>query len=283
MLLLAKRQFVRLMTLLLVGLFATVTVNSQTAVSPDEFVWAAFEKLSRSDHRYVVETNLQQALTEPDAEATTRDFVIRLEAEVAANGDYRAQRTYINAPDETITVEWGQIDGERYHWISEEVAQMINITAGVWLEEDLIATYETNFSIDFYLSLTQYHPLQALLPNPGVIRQVTELDSAEIDGRALRVFDVEVDSRLIWLLDQTGGSLEALAELMLNPTPPDYESNYDLRLRAWIGADDGRLYRLEADEVIDTTLPDLTISEVLFSVYTLAYPDEPIIIEANPG
>jgi hypothetical protein len=131
---------------------------------------------------------------------------------------------------------------------------------------------------------------QSFLTEDSAVLGIEELDSAEIDGQTMRVFDINYDTTALaasGVFDAMSSSLGSLAgpqggdpQEMIQDMFEDAEITYT----AYVGADDGLLHQLDNTMAIDATLSfqGMTLPLVMTIDSTTVFSDfnEPVEIEA---
>lgn len=124
--------------------------------------------------------------------------------------------------------------------------------------------------------------------NEESVTSITKLDADEIDGQAMRVFEIEYDVQ--YLVDN--GVLDTLASALASSAPgvdlrdllTQMMDGATLTLKVWVGDDDDLIHHMENELSVDTTIEiqGQKVDLVQTSTATIDFSgfDEPIEIEA---
>ncbi len=259
-----------------------------------ETIAGALALLGEADsYAYTVTLDTTNQLTDESGETFGARQLYEISG--AANGaDYQdtVELTMVplEAEDEaqTTTLERVQVDETFYARLDALLAEQLGVDGGWWAQAELL----TSLGED---SVRRYSAEQlALLPTPAtlsidenLIRSIEEAEPEKIDGLAMRVFDVEmkaVEAAMALHQVATGDRLASFFEnaaLLLH-------SEFSFTYRLYVGAEDGRLYRVESAAY--TYLPflafggdsdpdyDITTDDRL--TYAISEYDMPVEIEA---
>jgi hypothetical protein len=136
-------------------------------------------------------------------------------------------------------------------------------------------------------SLSQLYTLLYPMDEESVL-SIVKAEADEIDGQAMRVFDIEYDTNVL----VTSGYMEIVAESLAASAPGvDVEElatqmleSATLNMRVWIGEDDGYLHRMENELYFNTELAiqgmTIPMEQTATSTVTFSGFDEPLEIVA---
>lgn len=260
---------------------------------PADVVWRAFRDLARSDgYAFTAElVGRTEVISELEFEDDVTEFILRATGEVDADGNYRITRsaTVDRSLDDEIEFsdEWPverlverlTIGDDVYVNLSDEYADMLRVEAGWWRMDELAVAhtdqaFETFFDIFIDSEQSTWILPADMLPSQSIILEITGTDEGEIDGEPMLIYDIEIDGMLLWL-NESGISTAEAAALRADPEFRE-NSRFEEFYRVWIGADDGRLYRIEAatDRIVWYG-EALTLIEDFTTHVEISHADEP--------
>lgn len=208
-------------------------------------VLAAFERLETYTFTSII-TN-ETTYTDAAGKVTTTIGVVSVDGNIQANGDrqvtlrqFSGESLVAALASRGLIVEQRVIDGETYvNFGGVEYLEIIE--PGWWRYEDLQAQIESG-AAQVLIDQTLQSPVpHEYLPAADYIKSVTELPGEEIDGVAMRVFEVEIDAKQLQLDMLPGTAEEKDAELEKNADLID-ALEFSTMYRLWLRAEDGRLH-----------------------------------------
>jgi hypothetical protein len=243
----------------LVGMMTAVSMGQATVDDPQAVVLAAFERLET--YTFTSQLTSHSIYTNEAGESTEVVSLSTLDGNVLANGD--RQTTLKQFSGETIVDAFGSramivdqlVIGDETYVNIGNVEYMEIIEPGWWRYEDLKAQFEsvsTGVVVDQALQSAVPHEY---LPAVDYIKTVTEQPGEEVDGVAMRVFDVEVDVMQMRLDEIPGTTEEREAELEKNADLIEVMA-FSSVYRLWLRAEDGLL--LQGTVTSHSLLPYLT-------------------------
>jgi hypothetical protein len=189
-----------------------------------------------------------------------------------------------------MTIEIVLLDGVAFLRGSSESPMLANIIPTEWTEiDDSIATTNPTLAGFSPSALQQFYGINAAF-DAETIESITELDSAEIDGQSMRVFEIEysldalLESGMLSGLTGGMGAQAGMSDEDLQALVEDILSGSDATYTAYIGADDGLLHQLDSVLTVDTTMNlqgmSLPLQMTVDSSSTFSGFNEPVEIEA---
>lgn len=240
-------------------LMSALPVFSQSDEDAEAFVLDALEQLNETSYHFVMENSQSTELTPEEGDPETTAITYMLEGDYAANGD---QQVTIEAQtasgDEAVTFMFERIvvgDTVYLNIPESEFLQTGNDAPEPgWTEIDITGEMpDTGIEVAFRNIATLTTPAD-LIPVEH-IESVTELALVSIDGVDMRLFEIQVDEQAA-AFDQMLGTLEERLEAWAREREVYAAGEVAHRYRVWIGADNGQVYRGEADGL--TVLPYLS-------------------------
>ncbi|MBL8165635.1 MAG: hypothetical protein JNJ61_26865 [Anaerolineae bacterium] len=126
--------------------------------------------------------------------------------------------------------------------------------------------------------------------NEETVTSITKLDTEELDGQVMRVFDVDYDINVLLesgLFDATLGSMNAqpgMTQQDMRDLVTQMMEGADFQLKVWIGQDDGLVHRFESTLLVDSTvtIQGMTLPLVMDVVSSVSFSgfNEPVEITA---
>ena len=241
-----------------------LTVRGKAAAQDDagEVIAQALALLGDAEsYAYTVTMDTTQQITDESGEV----FGVWQRYDIAgetSGADYHDTVTLTVVPLEaeddaqTTTLERVRVEETLYVQLADLLAEQLGVDAGWWALDALLDTLGDDSVRRFSAEQLVQLPTPATLTiDADLIRGVEALADDEIDGVPVRVFDVEMKAVEIALAQQAeGGFGDRLASYLENAALLQ-QSEFSLTYRLYVGADDGRLYRVESAS--RTTLPFL--------------------------
>jgi hypothetical protein len=301
------KRFYRIAALVLIGVFCCgVPALAQDALTQDEntlldFVVSAFENMGQLDsmaaeiqqttQRSVSSLDLMNVQTLEqmmigkivfdDSDSQIAMTIKHTQSLERSGGDSTTSET----SSFSQTVDIIAIGSRRYTRVRDVVSEMATPVSEEWFE---IASNENvlvaSSSIQQFLSLMTdgfQYPLTT-----GMVASIAELDTDEIDGHTMRVFDVDFDWERLRLTNPDEFTL--LNYLSWDLTS---ESKRELGVRVWVGVDDEFVHQvmvsaktkieIERDAADANDNFFVTITDTIYFHYS--HFNEPFDIEAPPA
>lgn len=260
------------------GLFAafligTLTVQAQSEgdSAAREIVLDAFAGLAEEGYTFSADSGFTQQFVTADETITAASWRSD-EGAVTAGGDYDIRVAVRGGETQEALEESGAFRFERrligedaYVRIPEQDMDLVplffDITPGGWLREaDAIASFDDEIAALTFQNLTQVLPPTDYPVRDGVIEMVTEVESATINDIEMRIFELDMNARAVFLNSTpSSGPISDQIFMLVESAPILNASEFDLMYYALVGAEDGRLYGLEGES--RTMLPYLTVGE----------------------
>jgi hypothetical protein len=186
-----------------------------------------------------------------------------------------------------LTIEIVLLDGVAFLRGSSESPLLANAIPTEWTEvDDNVAASNPVLASFAPSALKQFYGVNAAF-DEDTIESITELDSAEIDGQTMRVFEIEysMDALLeTGLLDGLTGNAQAgMSAEDLQALVEDILSSADAVFTAYVGEDDGLLHQLDSVLSVDTVMTfqgvSMPLQMTVTSTTTFSGFNEPVEIE----
>lgn len=227
---------------------AAVAAQDDDAEAHD-VIAQAFAQLADADgYTYVLTMDSTNRIIDEAGESFGTRQLYKIDG-AASGPDYSDTVTLTTTPleneadEQATTLKRVQLGDEFYVLLDALLADQLGIAPGWWLLDDLLDAVGVD-------SVRAYSAAQLTnIPNPAaiafdidLIRNVTETEPGEIDGVAVRVFDVEMKAVEMVMAQMEVTAVDQLA-LYFENAALLLQSEFSITYRLWIGADDGRLYR----------------------------------------
>lgn len=290
-----KIAFVALMCILLVASMGVSAQGLSTGeVEAVADVAAAFETFQNLDS-YVatIETVVSQKMSMGAAQTVLNDItqtgeIKAVRTETGYNIDGTIDQTLEGAMG-TISMTLGliMIDDILYASIDNPSQMIAAMAPDGWVNVNEDGSDYPVFASLNPASLAQLYSLVYPMNEESVL-SITKAEAEEVDGQAMRVFDIEYNANVL----VTSGYLETIAESLATSAPGvDVEDlatqmleSATLNMRVWIGEDDGYLHRMENELYFNTELAiqgmTIPMEQTATSTMTFSGFNEPIEIVA---
>lgn len=247
-----------LLTALLIIAFALPAAAQDDETEARAIITSAYEQLADASYHYAITMDTANNITDADGETSGVQQVYEIEGE-AVGADYTDTMTLTVTPLEneadtqSTRLARTRVDDAFYVELSGLLAQQLGVADGWWLLDDLLTEIGDDNVQSF--AAQQFEgiptPLATALED-DLIRSVTEAEPEDIDGVAVRVFEVEMKAIEMMTSEVDGTAAEQITAFLEN-LPLVMQSEISIVYRIAIGAEDGQLYRIESEAY--TSLP----------------------------
>ncbi|MBL8133920.1 MAG: hypothetical protein JNL42_18810 [Anaerolineae bacterium] len=255
--------------ILLVMLGACLTAGIGTALAQDDDakadVIAAFDRLSEG-YRFTYSADTVMTVTDSDGVETINTLHYESAGAVDAAGSYHieAEHTGSSSAETDVSVAFSfqraSADGVDYVYLSTSTLDLWQrflfegASEGWHRADDLLTAGSDGLSTRVLLDSI----LPAVLPGKFAPDEAWILDISEgapeaINGAALRVFAMTLDGRQMAVANLAQSGELTFDSSLIDQARVLAAGTFEGRMRAWVGAADGRFYRLEIESL--TILP----------------------------
>jgi hypothetical protein len=250
-------------TMLLPGIASAQTDDARGVV-----LEAAKNVITLPGYHIRIKYNYQHRITLEDGTVINNYSIQIAEGDATSNGDRHFTHS-VQSSDTAVRAlampvfEVEQILSAGETYVNFKIAgtvyeDQLGIKPGWWRYNDLLAATENNATNIIIQQNAQPDRLVDLLLRDDTILNTTEVESGSLDGRAMRIFDVDLDAVRL-LLEATPGTDEEHEQALAEHENLLKASDISLTYRLWIGTDDGLLYRGKGQQ--RTYIPSQTVGK----------------------
>lgn len=261
-----RQHHFKILGIVVLMLLSLSTVTSQDAdTAALDAIQHALDSLA-DGYAYTIETTITQQYAAEEADSFGTYVLEVADGRVDSNKNYHVMRSFRGGETEasldespTFTMQLLALDSILYvqfENISEIYPTIFSDIDNNWhIMDDLIAPYEDNTAEQLIIkNLTHITLLTDFPLTDNLIQSIEEHEPTTMAGQDVRVLEVEVDARQVFIA-QNSGTLEQI-QMLLEAADFMTKSEFTLTFTLWIGADDGLLYGGES--VGYTNLPYFT-------------------------
>lgn len=260
---------------LAVACLPLVAVHAQDdETNARDAVVQAFAQLADADsYTYEMTFDTSTVLTDEDDATFGTKQTYDITGEVSG-ADYHDTITLTATPLEneadtqSTTLERIEFNGVFYVRLDDLLANELNVEPGWWTHDALLDTFEENTPRRLSAeSLTTLPTPASLAFADDLIVGMSAREEVEIDGVAVRVFDIELNALAMTMAQTSGESALAQLAALVQDIELMLAAEYSATAQVSIGVEDGRLYRFESQA--RTFLPFLEMERGTYPGYNI--------------
>lgn len=290
----ASHQFnVWLLAVLLMLAFVLPVTAQDDDSEAREIIANAYAQLADARYSYTLTMDSGNVIVDSEGERFGVQQTYEIEGE-AVGADFADTMTLTVTPLENEDdVQTGQLArvrvGDRFYVRPGTLlAQQLGVADAWWLMQDLLDEIGGDSVQSFAAQQLEGIPTPlATALDDALIRSVTELEPGDINGVAVRVFEVEMKA-VEMATAAFEGTIAERVNTFLEALPLMLQSELSIVYRLYIGADDGQLYRSESEAFIylpfieygGSSDPDYDIENTGIVTIDIDYTDAPETIDA---